>query len=42
MPKEIEVAIFGCGGVGQCIAQDLAKSKLVSRLVLADVDLRGP
>jgi saccharopine dehydrogenase (NAD+, L-lysine-forming) len=42
MPKEIEVAIFGCGGVGQCIAQDLAKSKLVSRLVLADVNLRGP
>jgi saccharopine dehydrogenase (NAD+, L-lysine-forming) len=42
MPKEIEVAIFGCGGVGQCIAQDLAKSKLVSHLVLADVNLRGP
>ena len=42
MPKEIEVAIFGCGGVGQCIAQDLAKSKLISRLVLADVNLRGP
>jgi saccharopine dehydrogenase (NAD+, L-lysine-forming) len=42
MPKEIEVAIFGCGGVGQCIAQDLAKSKLVSRLILADVNLRGP
>jgi saccharopine dehydrogenase (NAD+, L-lysine-forming) len=42
MPKEIDVAIFGCGGVGQCIAQDLAKSKLVSRLVLADVNLKGP
>jgi saccharopine dehydrogenase (NAD+, L-lysine-forming) len=42
MPEEIEVAIFGCGGVGQCIAQDLAKSKLVSRLILADVNLRGP
>jgi saccharopine dehydrogenase (NAD+, L-lysine-forming) len=42
MPKEIEVAIFGCGGVGQCIAQDLAKSKLVSHLVLADVNPRGP
>ncbi|MBE3043857.1 saccharopine dehydrogenase NADP-binding domain-containing protein [Candidatus Bathyarchaeota archaeon] len=42
MPKKIDVAIFGCGGVGQCIAQDLAKSKLVSRLILADVNLKGP
>ena len=42
MPKEIKVAIFGCGGVGQCIAQDLAKSKLVSHLLLADVNLKGP
>lgn len=42
MPKEINVAIFGCGGVGQCIAQDLAKSKLVSHLLLADVNLKGP
>lgn len=42
MPKEIDVAIFGCGGVGQCIAQDLAKSKLVSSLILADVNLKGP
>jgi len=42
MPKEIDVAIFGCGGVGQCIAQDLAKSKLVSSLLLADVNLKGP
>ncbi|MCU0853195.1 MAG: saccharopine dehydrogenase NADP-binding domain-containing protein, partial [Thermoplasmata archaeon] len=42
MSKEIDVAIFGCGGVGQCIAQDLAKSKLVSSLVLADVNLKGP
>jgi saccharopine dehydrogenase (NAD+, L-lysine-forming) len=42
MPKEIKVAIFGCGGVGQCIAQDLAKSKLVSQLLLADVNLKGP
>jgi saccharopine dehydrogenase (NAD+, L-lysine-forming) len=42
MPKEIKVAIFGCGGVGQCIAQDLAKSKLVSNLLLADVNLKGP
>jgi len=42
MAKEINVAIFGCGGVGQCIAQDLAKSKLVSHLLLADVNLKGP
>jgi saccharopine dehydrogenase (NAD+, L-lysine-forming) len=42
MPKEINVAIFGCGGVGQCIAQDLTKSKLVSHLLLADVNLKGP
>jgi len=42
MTKEIKVAVFGCGGVGQCIAQDLAKSKLVSNLVLADVNLKGP
>jgi len=42
MPKEIDVAIFGCGGVGQCIAQDLAKSELVSSLILADVNLKGP
>ena len=42
MAKEMDVAVFGCGGVGQCIAQDLAKSKLVSRLVLADVNLKGP
>ncbi|MCX6658501.1 MAG: saccharopine dehydrogenase NADP-binding domain-containing protein [Euryarchaeota archaeon] len=42
MPKEMKVAIFGCGGVGQCIAQDLAKSKLVSHLLLADVNLKGP
>jgi saccharopine dehydrogenase-like NADP-dependent oxidoreductase len=42
MPKEIDVAIFGCGGVGQCIAQELAKSKLVSSLILADVNLKGP
>ncbi len=42
MPREKDVAIFGCGGVGTCIAQELAKSKLVSRLVLADVNLKGP
>jgi saccharopine dehydrogenase (NAD+, L-lysine-forming) len=42
MSKKIDVAIFGCGGVGQCVAQELAKSKLVSHLILADVNLRGP
>jgi len=42
MSKEIEVAIFGCGGVGQCIANDLVKSDLVSHLILADVNLKGP
>lgn len=42
MAKEIRVAVFGCGGVGQCIAQDLVKSKFVSNLVLADVNLKGP
>jgi saccharopine dehydrogenase (NAD+, L-lysine-forming) len=42
MTKEIKVAVFGCGGVGTCIAQDLAKSKFISNLVLADVNLKGP
>lgn len=42
MSKEIGVGIIGCGGVGQCIAQDLADSKLVSRMILADVKLKGP
>lgn len=42
MSKQVEVAIFGCGGVGQCIANDLAKSDLVSKLVLADINLKGP
>jgi saccharopine dehydrogenase (NAD+, L-lysine-forming) len=42
MPKEMKVAIFGCGGVGQCIAHDLAKSKWVTQLLLADVKLKGP
>ncbi|HXK37038.1 MAG TPA: saccharopine dehydrogenase C-terminal domain-containing protein [Candidatus Paceibacterota bacterium] len=42
MSKQIDVAIFGCGGVGQCIAQDLVKSDLVSSLVLADTNLKGP
>jgi saccharopine dehydrogenase (NAD+, L-lysine-forming) len=41
MSKEIRVAIIGCGGVGQCVAQDLARSDLVSELILADIDLRG-
>ncbi len=42
MSKEMDVAILGCGGVGQCIAQELAKSKHVSRLILADLNLKGP
>ncbi len=42
MTKEIKAAVFGCGGVGQCVAQELAKSKLISSLVLADVNLKGP
>ena len=42
MSKQVKVAIFGCGGVGQCIANDLAKSDLVSKLVLADINLKGP
>ncbi len=42
MPKERKAAIFGCGGVGTCVAQDLARSKLISHLVLADVNLKGP
>jgi len=42
MSKEMDVAILGCGGVGQCAAQELATSKLVSHLILADVNLKGP
>ena len=42
MSKEIKVAILGCGGVGQCIAHELVQSSLVSHLVLADVNLKGP
>ena len=42
MAKEIRAAVFGCGGVGTCVAQDLARSKLISSLVLADVNLKGP
>ncbi|MBN1676997.1 MAG: saccharopine dehydrogenase NADP-binding domain-containing protein [Candidatus Thermoplasmatota archaeon] len=41
MAKEIKVGIIGVGGVGQCIAQDLANSKLVSHLVLADLKVKG-
>src|SRR4030043_181337 len=41
MSKGITAAIIGCGGVGQAIAQDLAKSKLVSELLLADINLKG-
>jgi saccharopine dehydrogenase (NAD+, L-lysine-forming) len=42
MSKQIRAAILGCGGVGQCIAQNLAKSELISELLLADVYLKGP
>lgn len=41
MQKQLRVAIIGCGGVGQTIAQKLAKSELVSKLVLADINLKG-
>jgi len=41
MSKKIGVAVLGCGGVGQCVAQDLAKSDLVSELLLADINLKG-
>jgi saccharopine dehydrogenase-like NADP-dependent oxidoreductase len=36
MSNKIRVGILGCGGVGQCVAQDLAKSNLVSELVIAE------
>jgi len=42
MPKQIRVGILGCGGVGQCIAQDLCRSDMISSIVLADVSLKGP
>jgi saccharopine dehydrogenase (NAD+, L-lysine-forming) len=42
MAKQITAAILGCGGVGTSVALDLANSKLVSKLVLADVNLKGP
>ncbi|MEM2891778.1 MAG: saccharopine dehydrogenase C-terminal domain-containing protein [Thermoplasmata archaeon] len=41
MSKQIRVGILGCGGVGQCVAQDLVKSDLVSSIVLADIALKG-
>jgi len=41
MGKPIKAAVLGCGGVGQVIGQLLAKSDLVSELVLADIDLSG-
>ena len=42
MAKQITAAIMGCGGVGQSVALDLAKSDLVSNLILADINLKGP
>lgn len=42
MPRQIRVGIVGCGGVGQCIAQELVKSDLVSSLILADISPKGP
>jgi len=42
MSNKIRAAILGCGGVGQCIAQDLAKSEHISELLLADVYPKGP
>lgn len=41
MQKQLRAAIIGCGGVGQTIAQKLAKSEAVSKLVLADINLKG-
>jgi saccharopine dehydrogenase (NAD+, L-lysine-forming) len=41
MGKQKKVAVLGCGGVGQVIGQLLAKSDLVSELVLADIDMSG-
>jgi saccharopine dehydrogenase (NAD+, L-lysine-forming) len=41
MGNPIKAAIIGCGGVGQVIGQQLAKSDLISELILADVDLKG-
>jgi saccharopine dehydrogenase (NAD+, L-lysine-forming) len=41
MGRQVRVAVLGCGGVGQVIGQLLAKSDLVSELVLADIDMSG-
>lgn len=41
MGRQIRAAILGCGGVGQVIGQLLARSELVSELVLADIDTSG-
>jgi len=42
MGKQITAAILGCGGVGQSVAIDLANSPLISELMLADINLKGP
>ena len=41
MVKKVSAAILGCGGVGQVVGQLLAKSDLVSNVVLADIDVNG-
>lgn len=41
MGKPISAAVLGCGGVGQVVGQLLAKSDLVSELLLADIDMSG-
>jgi saccharopine dehydrogenase (NAD+, L-lysine-forming) len=38
----MDVAILGCGAVGQSIGQGLAESSLISKLILADIQLNGP
>lgn len=39
--SEIKAAVLGCGGVGQVIGQHLARSPLISDLILADINLGG-
>ncbi|HDP96422.1 MAG TPA: hypothetical protein ENN25_01855 [Euryarchaeota archaeon] len=41
MVNQIKAAILGCGGVGQVIGQHLARSPLISELILADINLNG-
>ncbi|HIH01364.1 TPA: hypothetical protein HA259_04695, partial [Thermoplasmata archaeon] len=41
MGRQIRAAVLGCGGVGQVIGQLLARSDLVSDLVLADIEISG-